>query len=602
MKITRDKGIIENASAPTSADVYRVGTIWVDTTNDLSYTLTDVTAGVSTWLKTAGIGSGSIDLEGDYLLNDQTTTNMMSKGTVYRFDGAAAGGNIITAPDNASTANIFNGGGFVRAKISPLSDGGGDNGFIVANRDAGGHGWTFRVDTGIGTNVSLYFTRIFSGTNGVWETGLNIPIGEYSDVAMDYDDSNVANVPTFYRNGIPLSLNAGSTVQPTGTATDGSGWDYLIGNNETQVRTFDGEIGEVMLGNFAPTAAEVKDLISGNIPFKWQYGSQTELVTNGSAEAFTGGLADGWYNLTHTYAEESTIVHTAGGKSQKITAVDGTVLYGGLQNTSTGMEIGKSYRWSAWAYSATATRSMTYELRNNGNSVRATQTQDVGAGWTEFTGVYTAVDAISAPDVWIKVTPTASDVYYFDDISIVALGAVALYTQDSISETYWRDKANGNDGAVTGAEVLNPPSVTPLNCLSTMVIRTQPGGTAGTNLNVTSQSSAANAFNSPALTNATNMIADTNLFGSFSLSADGTTITVHNTETVVGLLPYGLTSHKINSASTTESYVINCLIVAGNVTIRIKRTGSTDSLSWLTVMDASDLSEMAIGFVTAKGV
>jgi hypothetical protein len=30
-------------------------------------------------------------------------------------------------------------------------------------------------------------------------------------------------------------------------------------------------------GNFAPTAAEVKDLISGNIPFKWQYGSQTNL-------------------------------------------------------------------------------------------------------------------------------------------------------------------------------------------------------------------------------------------------------------------------------------------------------------------------------------
>jgi hypothetical protein len=45
------------------------------------------------------------------------------------------------------------------------------------------------------------------------------------------------------------------------------------------------------------------------------------------------------------------------------------------------------------------------------------------------------------------------------------LGAVALYDQTSISETYWYDKANGNDGAVTGASVLNPPSVTPLSCL-----------------------------------------------------------------------------------------------------------------------------------------
>jgi hypothetical protein len=87
MRTKQDKGIIEGSAAPTSADVYRLGTIWVDKTNDLTYEIVDVTAGVATWLKTAGIGSGSIDLEGDYLLNDQTTTNMMSKGTVYRFDG-----------------------------------------------------------------------------------------------------------------------------------------------------------------------------------------------------------------------------------------------------------------------------------------------------------------------------------------------------------------------------------------------------------------------------------------------------------------------------------------------------------------------------------
>ena len=44
---------------------------------------------------------------------------------------------------------------------------------------------------------------------------------------------------------------------------------------------------------------------------------------------------------------------------------------------------------------------------------------------------------------------------YFKNISVTPLGAVAHYSQDSISETYWYDKANGNDGAVTGAEVLN---------------------------------------------------------------------------------------------------------------------------------------------------
>jgi hypothetical protein len=64
---------------------------------------------------------------------------------------------------------------------------------------------------------------------------------------------------------------------------------------------------------------------------------------------------------------------------------------------------------------------------------------------------------MTAPDFWVKVTPTTSDVYYFDDFSIVAIGAVALYDQTSISETYWGDVANNNDGAVTGATVLNQP-------------------------------------------------------------------------------------------------------------------------------------------------
>jgi hypothetical protein len=87
MRIIRDKGIIESASAPSSTDIYRIGTIWVDKTENESYILVDVTTGVATWGHTLDSISGVMDAEGDYLLNEQTTTNMMSKGTVYRFDG-----------------------------------------------------------------------------------------------------------------------------------------------------------------------------------------------------------------------------------------------------------------------------------------------------------------------------------------------------------------------------------------------------------------------------------------------------------------------------------------------------------------------------------
>ena len=46
-----------------------------------------------------------------------------------------------------------------------------------------------------------------------------------------------------------------------------------------------------------------------------------------------------------------------------------------------------------------------------------------------------------------------------DEITTNALGAVALYTQDSITANNWFDLANGNTGAVTGASVLNPKGI-----------------------------------------------------------------------------------------------------------------------------------------------
>jgi len=44
-------------------------------------------------------------------------------------------------------------------------------------------------------------------------------------------------------------------------------------------------------------------------------------------------------------------------------------------------------------------------------------------------------------------------------LEVRQLGAVALYTQDSITANNWFDLANGNTGAVTGAEVLNPKGI-----------------------------------------------------------------------------------------------------------------------------------------------
>jgi hypothetical protein len=54
--------------------------------------LTDLLKQVFTTTATGAVAlraiiSGDQNLGGGYISNDQTTTNMMSKGTVYRFDG-----------------------------------------------------------------------------------------------------------------------------------------------------------------------------------------------------------------------------------------------------------------------------------------------------------------------------------------------------------------------------------------------------------------------------------------------------------------------------------------------------------------------------------
>jgi len=75
---------------------------------------------------------------------------------------------------------------------------------------------------------------------------------------------------------------------------------------------------------------------------------------------------------------------------------------------------------------------------------------------TTFTGTFIATTTSFQIGINADDPASAGQVILIDNVLVYPLGAVALYTQDSISETSWRDKSgNGNDGAVTGASVLN---------------------------------------------------------------------------------------------------------------------------------------------------
>jgi hypothetical protein len=216
--------------------------------------------------------------------------------------------------------------------------------------------------------------------------------------------------------------------------------------------------------------------------------------------------------------------------------------------------------------------------------------------WTNVTGTFIA-EGTSTYIFWQLGSSTSGQYAYIDEVEIKALGAVALYTQDSISETAWYDKANGNDGAVTGAEVLNPPSVTPLSAMHSTLIKIEPGATAGTNINVTDVSATA-MFNPLAITDATNL-AKSGTSGSFSLNAGGSEIAMALGRDVVGVLSISIATHDINSSSTTEMYVAPPLTTSGNIVFRLRKRGSSAAVDWTTVMDAGDRCDIIVSYVTA---
>ena len=373
--------------------------------------------------------TGDLNGGGGHILNEQTTTNMMSKGTVYRFDGV---NDIVSMGTSSGIVDIFDNGGCVVSEIYPLSDGENNAGTIAQTRNSGGQGWNITLAAEAAGYVKITFVCEFSTTDGTWSTDVVLPLNTWSNVAVVYDSSSVANVPAIYFNGVPMTV--GSVSTPDGTRVTDAGQVVSIGNRADTQTTFDGSIASVLFGNFAPTAAEVKDLISGNIPFKWQYGSQTESVTDGDFPNNTNWTEGVGWTIGAGVATHS-------GATGILTQVNADL--------AVSMVAGKQYRLT-FTYSG-----------NTGGGAVGWNNAGAFAGEsfvsvTEESGTYSTVYTCRASNGNVSIYAAAAFDGSVDNASIVAIGAVALYDQTSISETTWYDKANGNDGAVTGASVLNP--------------------------------------------------------------------------------------------------------------------------------------------------
>ncbi len=498
-----------------------------------------------------GLGA-DVDAKGKYILNDQTTTNMMSKGTVYRFDGAD---DYIAL---SQYADFISDVGYVMVRFRPNSVSTRQSLFSVSDKDSNIDLINFNIFSSV-----LVIQFVGGTTNSISGSTTLVDGREY--VAVFVSDGSAYS---FYLDGVSetLSVDAGANDgawTSNLSAPDGAtiGAVHILSG---YVQDSFSEISEVMIGNFAPTAAEVKDLISGNIPFKWQWGSQTDLLSG------------------FDFAGDANWVAVGGGTTKDDTDSFTTIAGGAGVKKNMSLAIGQEYEMTI-TFSSTATTMNVYNADGLTTNLIVPNADGTYVFIAEDSSIYLRHDTAGITDVGV--------------FTLNALGAVALYDQTSISETYWYDKANGNNGAVTGASVLNKPSVSPLLAMHSDLIRINPGTTPGTNITCAQQDGV--TWNPEAITDGAN-IADTGSAGSFALGTSGTVITMTTPKTVVGILSSSIYIHNLNNSSLTEMYVASVKMSAGNIIIRcVPRGASTLADFRVLTSDVGDVLDVMFSYVTS---
>jgi len=171
---------------------------------------------------------------------------------------------IDVSPD-ASIDDLFDGGGSISAMIDPISAGGAGQGAI------------FRIDTSFilqlqdfsGNLGRIAFYKFFTGSFAQWQTSTRpIELLKDSSITIDYNADSVANNPTFWINGVPLTVGSGITeiTTPVGTRISGAGLTKLIGNRGSGGRRFDGNLWNI--GSWTTTLSDSQHLSysEGRVP------------------------------------------------------------------------------------------------------------------------------------------------------------------------------------------------------------------------------------------------------------------------------------------------------------------------------------------------
>jgi len=163
--------------------------------------------------------------------------------------------------------NIFAGGGTLTAWIKAAGWGESNFGRIMNKTTSTfqADGWGWYLDNS-DTVESMQFGHGFSGVAaGRWTTPANsISLNTWHHVAISYDNSDIANDPIIYIDGISQTLAEAAT--PSGTADDDSAENLAIGNLSATVtdRAFDGAIADARIYDRILDATEIEIIANGH--------------------------------------------------------------------------------------------------------------------------------------------------------------------------------------------------------------------------------------------------------------------------------------------------------------------------------------------------
>lgn len=283
-----------NATAGTAGQIYENLVLYVDAADRNSY---------------SGTGTAVTDLQGN-ATNGTLTTATYEEGA-FRFDGTTGD---LSFTKGASLDNLFDGGGTVIVFFRPDSDGENSEGRLVDTSDSLDEGWWIAAVGDTSGAQQLRFQRNFDGsTGGTWTidlvtdpiTGATVRpvlIGPWSCVAVAYDDSSTANDPTFYLNAFTAAFT--ENTAPVGNPVSDAGNELVVGNRTADDRTYDGDVGVVLMFDRTLSAVEVQEVFN---TFATRYGlgargidsttlnAQRIVIAGGIGSGTTGGpsITDG---------------------------------------------------------------------------------------------------------------------------------------------------------------------------------------------------------------------------------------------------------------------------------------------------------------------